>query len=105
MPKRPRAEAPAPREEEEEEEEDEEDDEGHDDVELDSEEETAVAVASGLVSRPPSKESVTNIAGLRQALHELVEPDLPWVERLEVVAAEDLPPIAPDDDLKLELAL
>ena len=104
MPKRPRAEAPVPRvEEEEEEEEEAEDDEGQ--VDLDSEEETAVAVASRLVGRPPSKESVANVAGLRQALHELVEPVLPWVERLDGVAAENLPAIAPDDDLKLELAL
>ena len=76
-----------------------------DELSLDSEEETAVAVASGLVSRTRKEAAITNIDGIKQALHELVDPDLPWVERLEVVAAEDLPPIAPDDDLKLELAL
>ena len=92
MPKRQRTEEPPQRVDED------------DELSLNSEEETAVAVASGLVSRP-QKEGIVNVAGLRQALHELVEPDLPWVERLEVVAAEDLPSIAPDDDLKLELAL
>lgn len=97
MPKRQRSEAPAPPAREELIEDDESDD-------FDSEEETAVAIATKVLPKP-AKETISNVAGLRQALQGLVDPDLPWIERLEVVAAEDLPSIAPDDDLKLELAL
>ncbi len=90
MPKRPRTPAPVAVEDD------------SSDVEL--EETAAELVASGAVT-VPQRVAVVNIAGLQQALSELVDPDLPWIERLEVVAAEDLPPIAADDDLKLELAL
>lgn len=89
MPKRPRTPAPVAVEDD------------SSDVEL--EETAAELVASGAVT-VPQRVAVVNIAGLQQALSELVDPDLPWIERLEVVAAEDLPPIAADDDLKLELA-
>lgn len=60
-------------------------------------------IASGAIPRLPS-DSVVNTEALQQALRELVDPALPWIERMEVVSAEPLPPIAVDDDLKLELA-
>ena len=48
--------------------------------------------------------NINNREGLNQALAEISQ-ELPWVERLEVVAAESIPADHVNDDLKLELAL
>ena len=47
---------------------------------------------------------IFNREGLVQALAEISQ-ELPWVARLEVVAAESIPADHVNDDLKLELAL
>jgi hypothetical protein len=62
------------------------------------------ALAAGIVQPPPAK-LINNKAGLRQALADVRQQGLPWIERLEVVSAEPLGAVDVNDDLKLELAL
>ena len=62
------------------------------------------AVASGRIVPGTSASAIFNREGLEQALAE-VSQDLPWIERLEVVAAEPIAAGDVNDDLKLELAL
>ncbi len=52
-----------------------------------------------------ARKHVNDVAGLRRALEEVRNGDLPWIERLEVVSAEPLAVQDAGDDLKLELAL